>query len=195
MVLSNLFLPTAYPFGTQIYILLAQCLYLWYSYTFYWLPVYPYGTLLSSTGSLPITVVLYYLLLSHCLNLWYSIIFRWPLSIPLVPYYLLLAKCLYLWYSTVFFWLPAYSYCTLPSSIWLPDGTLLPSTYSLPIPMLIYYLLLAPCLSLWYPTSFYWPTAYPFDTLLFSTGFLPISMILFYILQAHCLSLWYSYIF
>ena len=61
--------------------------------------------------------------------------------------------------------------------------------------MVLYYLLLAPCLSLWNYSTFYWPTDYPYCTQLSSTGPLPITMVLYYLLLAPCLSLWYSTIF
>ena len=163
--------------------------------TFYWIPAYTYGTLLSSTGC--------------CISLWYFNIFYWPTSypyiilliltislpIPMILYCQLLAHCLYLLYSTIIYWLPAYTYG-------------------------IYYLLLAPCLSIWNSTTFYWPTDYPYGTLLSSTGPLtislvlsypflaypyrnqlsstgplPISMVLYYLLLAPFLSLWYHIIF
>ena len=127
---------------------------------------------------------LYYLLLAHCHSLWYSTIF---LCLPF----------LYLWNSNTFYWLHAYTY-----------GTLIPSTGSLPIPMVLYYLLLAPCLSLWNSTTFYWPTAYTYGILLSSNGpcispwyftifYWPndYTMILFCLQLAPFLSLWYSTIF
>ena len=69
---------------------------------------------------------------------------------------------------------------------------IVPSTDPLPLPMVLYYLLLAPCLSLWYSSIFYCPTAYTYGILLSSTGSLPIPKILYYILLTPCLSLWYS---
>ena len=115
----------------------------------FYLPLPSYSTLLSSTGSLPIHMVLFYILLVQCLIL-------------LVLFYLLLPFCLYLLYSTTFYWLTAYPY-----------GTLLSSIESLLIPLVRFYLLLDPCLSLRYYTIFYWPTAYPYGTLLPSSGPLP----------------------
>ena len=44
--------------------------------------------------------------------------------------------------------------------------------------MLLFNLLQAHCLSLWYSTTFYWPTAYLYGTLLPSTGSLPIIIII-----------------
>ena len=180
-------------------LLLAHCLYHWYSTTFYWLPAYPYGTLLHSAGPLPISLVLYYLLLGPCLSRWYSITFYLipaniygillpstdPPLIPLVLCYLSLAHCLSLWYSTTLYW-------------------------ALPVPMILYFLQLAPCLFLWYSTIFYWLTsntfgtllssiyqlylttfiwpflctAYTYGTRLPSTGSLPIPMVLYYLLEA-----------
>ena len=159
---------------------------LWYSTTFYWLPVYTYGTLLPSTGYLPIPLVLYYLLLAPCLSLWNSSIFYWPTDYPyctklsstnplpvsMVLYYLLLAPCLSLWYSIIFYCPTAYTYVTLLSSnvSCQPFGTLLTSTCHMPIPLVLYYLLLVPCLYLWYSTVFYCPAAYTYGTLLISNG-------------------------
>ena len=188
------------------YLLLTPCLPLWYFTTFYWLPAYTFGTLLSSTVPLRIPMVLYYLLLAHCLSRVFTI--------PIVPYYLLMAPCLslwfsfihllthclYLWYFFTFYWLPANPY-----------GTILPSIGSLPIPMVLYYLLLAPCLYRWYSTIFYCPTTNTFGTLLSSTGSLPIPhflsfwfeqvgslpipLVLYYLLLSHYQYLWYSTIF
>ena len=82
-----------------------------------------------------------------------------------------------------------------PLPITMDYGTLLPSCHCL-----LYYSLLAHCLSLWYFTSFFWSTAYAYVTLLSvhthvtlqpSTGSLPISLVLFYLLLAHCLYLCY----
>ena len=117
------------------YIPLDTCLYLWYSSILYWLPDYPYNTLLSSSGSL---------------------------TIPLVLYYRLLASCLYLWYYIIFYWLSVYTYGTLLPFYWPSAnnyGTILYSTGSLLIPMVLYYLLLAHCLYLWYSSIFYLLTA------------------------------------
>ena len=176
--------------------LLTHCLYLWYYSTFYWLPVYPCGTVLPSTGSLSIPMVLYYLLLAPCytfgtllsstVQLLLPMVFCYLLlahclsrifTIPIVPYFFLIAPCLSLWLSfnhllTHCLYLNYYStfYC-LPAN---PYGTILPSTGSLPIPMVLYYLLLAPCLYRWYATIFYCPTANTYGTLLSSTGLLPI---------------------
>ena len=124
------------------YLPLAPFLYLWYSITVYSLPAYTYVTLLSSTCSLPISMVLYNLLLP---------------------------QGLFLSYFTTFNWLTAYPYGTLLSSTAYPYGTyhlllytvytnvtLLSSTGSLLIPILFYYLLLDLCLYLWYSTTFYW---------------------------------------
>ena len=85
--------PTAYHFGTLLqvpstgplpipmvfyYFLQDPCVPLLYSTIIYWLPAYPYDTLLSFTGSLSLPMVHYYLLLASCLNLWYSTTFYWP---------------------------------------------------------------------------------------------------------------------
>ena len=99
------------------YLLLAHCLYIWYSTTLYLIPIYTYGTLLSSTDSLHIPLTL----LSS----------TGSLTTPLVFFYLLLAHCLSLWYSPTFFWPTAYSTILY----WL-----------LPIHMILFYLLLAPCI-------------------------------------------------
>ena len=176
-------LATAYTYNTLLsstvslpiptvlfYLLLPTCLYLRYSTIFYWVHAFTYGSLPPSTGSLPIPMVLYYLLLSHCPSLLYSTFFYWFPAYTYGIYYLLLDPYLYLWYSSIFYWLPVYTY-----------GTLLPSTAFLPIPMVLYYLLLAHCLSLCYSTT--------------STGSLPIPMVFYYLLLAPCLSLWYYTIF
>ena len=169
------------------YFLLPNCLYLWYFTTFFWVPVYPYGTLLSFTGSLPIPMVLYHLLLVTAYTNG-TLSSTGSLPITMLFYYHLPDTCLYLLYPTTFYWLPDY-----------PFGTLLPSTGSLTIPMLIYYLLLANCLSLWYSITFYWPIAYStivywlnayvYQTLLSSTGSLPTTLVLYYLLLDQCLSL------
>ena len=87
-VLYYLLLVIAYTSGTLLpstgllpipmilyYHMLAHCLSLWYTTTFYWPTAYIYGTLLPSTGILLIPMVLYYLLLVHCQFLWYSTTF------------------------------------------------------------------------------------------------------------------------
>ena len=61
--------------------------------------------------------------------------------------------------------------------------------------MILYYLLLAPCLSRWYSTIFYRPTAFHYGTHLPSTGPLPISIVLYYFLLFSCLFLWYTTFF
>ena len=167
--------PTAFHYGTHLpstgpllifmvlyYLLLAPCLFLWYTTFFYWLTTYPYGTLLSSTDLLPISTVLYYHLLTPCLSLSYFTTFycpttytfgtllsstgslpipivvyclQWPTAYAMLLFYLLVIHCLYLWHSTIFYRLPYY-----------PCDTLLSSTGPLPIPMVIYCLLLALCL-------------------------------------------------
>ena len=140
-------------------------------------------------------MILYRLLLTLCLSLSTG-----SLPLPMVLYYVLLGSCLYLWHSTTFYWPITYTY-----------GPLLPSTDPLPIPMVLYYLLLAtaytngtllsstapglskcylllyPCLYLWYSTTFYWLPDYPYGTLLFSTGPLPDTIVLAHLLLAHCL--------
>ena len=124
------------------------------------LPASIFGTLLYSTALLPIRMPLYYLLLAPCLSLWYSSIFYW---LPAYPYGTLLPStghCLYQWNSTIFYSIPAYTYVNLLSSTAFTYDTLLPSSGSLNILMVIYYLLLANCLSLWHFITFNWPTAY-----------------------------------
>ena len=149
------------------YLLVPHCIYLWYSTTFYQPTAYTNGTLLSSTG--------------QCLYQWNSAIFYWlsanpyvtllsstgSLPIPMVLYYILMAS-----YSTTFYWRPAHTY-----------GSLLSPTDSLRISMVLFYLLLAYCLYLWYFTTVYLPTAYPFEP--------PIPMVLYDLLLATCRSLWY----
>ena len=139
---------------------LGACLNLWYSTTCHWLHVYICGTQLSSTWSLPFPLVL------------------------LDPF-------MYLWYSTTFYCSTAYIYGTLlPSTgpLPIPYGTLLPSTGPLSFSMVLYYLLLAPCLSILYSSIFYWLNAYTYDSLLPSTCSLPIHLVLYHLL-AHCIYL------
>ena len=174
MVLSCLYIWLLLPFSGSLtipmvlfYFLVSPCRYLWYSTIFYFLPAFTYDTLLFSTGYLPIPLILYHILLAHRLSLWYSTMFYWPTAYSygtlMVLYYLLLAHCLYLlytttfywpttlslWYSTIYYWLPAFPYGTLPLS-----------NASLPIPMVLFYLLRAPCRYLWYFTFFYCLPAY-----------------------------------
>ena len=162
---------------------------------FFWLTAYTYGTLLSTTEP-------------------------WP--IPTVLYYHLLAPCLSMSYFTTFYWPNAYTIGTLLSSkgsLPIPIVNILPSTGPLPMPMLLYYILLTHCVYLWYSTifywlpaysygillpstgslpipmllfHFYWPTVYHYSTLLTSTSSMPIPIVLYYILLAHCRYLWYS---
>ena len=128
------------------YFLLAHNLYLWYTTTiywstglslwyptsFYWPTAYPYGTLTFSTGKLPTPMVHYYLLLAHCLYLWYTTTYYWSTELSL-------------WYFTIIYWLPAFPFDLLPSSNGhLPIPRVL--FYNLRLP--VYYLLLAPFLSL-----------------------------------------------
>ena len=144
-------------------------------------------------------MVLYYLILAPSLNLWYSPTFYWLSAytyitlLPSTGLLLLLAPCLSLWYSSILYWLHAYKKGTLLSSTSpLPFTmccTQLPSTGPLLIPMVPYYLLVAPCLYLWYTTFFYWLTVYPYGTLLSSTDPLPIPRVLYYHLLASCLFL------
>ena len=169
-------------------------LYLWYSITFYWPPADLYGTLLTPAGSLHITLVLYHRLLATAFTNETLLSSTGSLPFTMVLYYLLPAHCLSLWYSTTFFWPTAY--CTF--LYWLHAyhyGTLLPLSGPLPMPMLLYYLLLDHCLYICYSTILYWLPAYTFGTLLSSTGSLPIHMVLFYLLLDPYLYLWYSIIF
>ena len=63
----------------------------------------------------------------------------------------------------------------------LSYGTLLPSTVPLPISLVLYYLLLTPCLSLWYSITFYLAPAYTSKR-----------MVSYYLLLTHYLYLRYS---
>ena len=130
------------------YLLYAPYLSKWYSTIFYWPIAYTYGTLLSSTGSLSIPMVLYYFLLAPCLYLWYSTFFFWFPAYPYGTFLHSTGPLTSILYSTTFYWPTACIY-----------GTLLPSTGSQLIPIVLYYLLLAPFLSLWYFIIFYCPTA------------------------------------
>ena len=139
------------------YLLLTYCPYLRYSTIIYWHPVYPcrtllpstsptaytFGPLLSSTGSLPIPIVVYYLQLAHCLCYVTLLSSSDPLPIfyrlPTYPYDTLFSSTGPLPIPMViFYWLSAYTYITLLSF-----------TVSLPIPMVLYYLLLPLFLYLW----------------------------------------------
>ena len=156
----------AYPFGTLLSST-SQMFILWYSTIFYWRPSYPCGTLLSSTIPLSIPMVFYYLSMAPVYPLSTLLPFTGPMPV--------------LWYSTIFYWLPSYPCGTLLSStVPLPIpmelyclmapayplgclllaqclyyGSLLSSTGSLLIHMVLFNLLLVPCLSLWYYTIFY----------------------------------------
>ena len=172
------------------YLLLSHCLSLRYLFV----PSYTFGTLLHSTVPLHISMVLY-LLLAHCLSpmvLYYLLLVIVYLC---GTHFLLLAPCLSIWYSTIFFWLTAYTYDSLLPLSLLHDytyDTILPYIGSLPIPLILYCLLLTHCLSYWYSTTFHWPTSYTYVTLLRSTGSLPIPLVLFYLLLTYCLYLRYS---
>ena len=159
---------------------------------------YLYGTLLSSTTPLNISMVHYPLLLAHWLSLCYTPIFYRPpgylcgklpslispLFIPMIHCYLLLAT--------------GYLHGTLS----FPIGPLV-------IPMLHCYLLLdlwiflwytpffqlAHCLSLCYTAIFCWPTGYLYGTLPSPIGPLAISMVHVPFLLGHWISLWYTSIF
>ena len=108
--------------------------------------------------------------------------------------YILLAHCISLLYCTIFYWPTAYPYGILLFSTG-PQPIPMVHYYHLlvhwPIPMVLNYHLLAPCLSLWYSSTFYWLPDYTDGTLLPSTYSLPIHMSLYYLLLAPCLSLWY----
>ena len=153
---------------------------------FYYLPmtpVYPLSTLLSSTGPMHIlwySTIFYWLPSYHCGTVLSSTV---PLPIPKVLNCLPKAPAY-----------PLVLYC-LPLSQCLYYGTLLSSTGSLLIPIVLCYLLLVSCLSLWYSTIFYCISFYTHSTLLPSTGSLPIPMVLYYLLLVPCLYLLCSYIF
>ena len=150
-----------------------------------------YGTPLHSTDSLPILMVLNNRLLAPSLYLWCS------QPIPLVIYYLPMPPAYPFGTQlsstgplptpmvlSVFYWPTAYLY-----------GTLLTSTGSLPFPMVYYFLLLANCLSPWYSTIFYRPTAH---TTVLYYHLLALCLSLSYFTTfywPHCLYLWYSSIF
>ena len=175
--------------------LFALYLFLWYFTSFYLPTAYINGTLLYSSCPLPITILLFFILLAQCLYLWYSTIYLH--SAYLLLFFILLFHCLYIWYSIVFYWLPAYPY-----------DSLLPSTGSLSIPIVPYYLLLPPCLSLWffynhllthclylwYYSTFIWFLQIS-NTIPPSTSSLSIPMVLYPYgtnhLLTHCLYLWY----
>ena len=152
---------------------------------------YLYGTLLSSTSSLHISIVHFPLILTHWLSLWYAPIFYRPtgylcgtlpsLIIPMIHCYILLAT--------------GYHYGTLSFTIG-----------PLAIPMLHCYLLLALWIFLWYTTFFLlahwlslcytaifcWPIGYLYGTLSPPIDPLVTSMEHYYMLLTHWISLWYT---
>ena len=183
------------------YFLLTNWLSLRYTIIFY-RPNGPlYGTHQSSIGRpLALPMERYYLLLAHLPIPMDTTISTGPLAVSVEYYYLLLAHWLSLRYTIIFYWPTGPPYCTQlsytdPLTPMRLCGTLLSSTGPLAISLVHYHLLLAHWLSLWYITTFYWPTGYLYSTLPSSTGPLAISMIQFYflydycILQAHWLSL------
>ena len=117
--------------------------------------------LVSSIGTLAITLVHNHHLLTHWLSLWYTTVFYWPngplcgthpssigpLALPVVHYHLLLAHWLSLCEATIFSW---------PS-----------------------------CPVIWYTTFFYWPTGCLCGTLLSPTCTLAVSMVHSYLPLAH----------
>ena len=206
------------------YLLQGHWLSLWYTTIFYWPIGPPFGTLqsstchlaifmvhlVSSTGTLVITMVHNRLLLTHWLYLWSTTIFYWPNGPLCGTHYLMLVQWLSLWYTTIFYWPTGTPYGTLlsfPGQVAHSYGTLSFSSSSLAVSVVHYYLLLAHCLFLWYTLIFYWPIGPPYctqqfstgqlapiylcGTLLSSTGPLAISMVHYYLLLAHLLSLWY----
>ena len=64
------------------YLLLAHWLSLVYTTIYYWPIGCLYGTLLSSTGPLVLSMVHFHLLLAHWFSLWYTTIFYCPTSPP-----------------------------------------------------------------------------------------------------------------
>ena len=153
----------------QYLFLLANWLSLCYTAIVYWTNEYFYGTLLSSTGELDISMV-------------HSLSTIGPLVIPMLHCYLLLAH--WIWYTTLSYWPTGYHYCSLSFYIGL-----------LAISMVQYCLLLDQWLSLLYTALFYWPTGYLYSRLPSSTGLLDIFMVHYPFLLVHLLSLWYTSIF
>ena len=164
--------------------------------------------LVSSIGTLAITMVHNHHLLTNWLSLWYTTVFYWPngplcgthpssigpLALPVVHYHLLLAhwpslceatifswpSCPVFWYTTFFYW-PTGCLC----------GTLLSPTCPLAVSMVHSNLPLAHWPFILYTTIFYRlnaPTCLC-GTLLSPTGPLAISMVQYNFLLAHWLSL------
>ena len=131
------------------YLLLTLCLSLWYSSIIYWPTVYHFFTILPSTSPLPIPMVFYYLMATFFTLLCST----YSLPVYMVLYYLLLPliKQKVLYYLPI----PMVLYHILLATAYT-NGFLLSSTGSLHIPMLFFYLLLDPCLYLWYAFTFYW---------------------------------------
>ena len=135
------------------YLLLTLCLSLWYSSIIYWPTVYHFFTILPSTSPLPIPMVFFYLM-ATCLYLFYSTIFH---KFPACIYGTILSSTAPLSKQKVLYYLPIpmVLYHILLATAYT-NGFLLSSTGSLHIPMLFFYLLLDPCLYLWYAFTFYW---------------------------------------
>ena len=159
--------------------------------------------LLSSIGTLAITMVHNHHLLTHWLSLWYTTVFYWP-NDPLCGTHPSSIGPLAL---PVFYRPTGSPYVRLlssPGPVAQSYGTLPFSTGPLAVSVVHYYLLLAHWLSLWSLLSssgplalhivhiiFYWPTAPTClcGTQLSPTGPLAISMVHYNLLLAHCLSL------
>ena len=163
-----------------------------------------FGTLLSSTDPLDISMVHYPLLLVTGSLYGTLLSSTGPLNISLVCYPLLFVQWLYLWYTPIFYGPTGYPCGTLSSLIspliipmihcylLLTTGYLY-GTLSFPIgplaiPMLHCYLLLTLRIFLWYTSFLLLAHWLSLCTLLFSNGQLDISMVHYPLLLAHWLS-------
>ena len=163
---------------------------------------YLYGTLLSSTGPLDISMVHHPLILAHRLSLWHTPIFYWPIGylcgtlpliIPMIHCYTSTGHWISLWYTVISYWLTGYPYVTLLFSTCPLDISMVHSLFAigpLAIPVLHCYFLLVNWISLLYTTLIYWPTGYLNGTRSFPIGPLAISMVHYYLLLAYWLSIW-----
>ena len=159
---------------------------------------YLYGTRLSSTGPLNISMVHYPLLLAHWLSLWYTPIFYRPtgclcctlpslISPPIIPmihcflllvtgyYHFLLAHWQSLCNTAIFYWPSGHFYGNLPFFYW-------PTGYPY---VTVFFFLLGNWISQWYTFLSYWATGYLYGTLLSSTVLLAIHMVHFPLLLAN----------
>ena len=113
----------------------------------------------------------------------------------MIHFYLLLDHWISLWTTTLSYWRTGYLYGTLSFLTGLLAFHMVhcPSPISpLPIPMILFYLLLDHWISLWYTSLSYRTTGYHYGTLLSSTAPLDILMVHYPFQLTHWISLWYT---